>query len=119
MLRCSTSVFGVLRFASRRVDRSRNEELFGLRVRGERMHDAGILPGDIVIVRRLPSVEDGAIVVALVDEEATIKRLLRRAMRRKTHVRSVYFVVAPNRARTGHSPDSGDVDSAPRGIDRR
>jgi hypothetical protein len=68
-----------LRFASRRVDRSRNEELFGLRVRGERMRDAGILPGGIVIVRRLPGVEDGAIVVALVDEEATIKRLRRRA----------------------------------------
>ncbi len=55
-----------------------DDELFGLRVRGESMRDAGILPGDIVIVRRQPNADDGAIVVALVGEEATIKRLRRR-----------------------------------------
>jgi repressor LexA len=48
---------------------------FALRVRGESMKDAGILPGDIVIVRRQPSAEDGEIVVALVEDEATVKRL--------------------------------------------
>jgi repressor LexA len=51
------------------------EDLFALRVRGESMRDAGILPGDIVIVRKQPSAEAGDIVVALVGEEATVKRL--------------------------------------------
>jgi repressor LexA len=50
-------------------------ELFGLTVKGESMTGAGILPGDVVIVRRQPSAEAGEIVVALVGEEATVKRL--------------------------------------------
>lgn len=50
-------------------------ELFALRVRGESMRDAGILGGDVVIVRRQQDAEDGDIVVALVDGEATVKRL--------------------------------------------
>lgn len=53
----------------------KEEELFGLRVRGESMRDAGILPGDLVIVRRQPEAPDGSIVVALNGEEATVKRL--------------------------------------------
>ncbi len=51
------------------------DQLFGLRVRGHSMQDAGILPGDIVIVRQQPSAESGDIVVALVDDEATVKTL--------------------------------------------
>jgi len=50
-------------------------ELFALRVRGESMTGAGILPGDAVIVRRQPSARTGEIVVALVGDEATVKRL--------------------------------------------
>ena len=74
-----------------------NEELFGLRVRGESMRDAGILHGDIVIVWRLPSVEDGAIVVALVGEEATIKRLRRRGERIELHPANPdYAVMTPD-----------------------
>lgn len=74
-----------------------NEELFGLRVRGESMRDAGILPGDIVIVWRLPNVEDGAIVVALVGEEATIKRLRRRGERIELHPANPdYAVMTPD-----------------------
>lgn len=49
------------------------------------MRDAGILPGDIVIVRRQPSADDGAIVVALIGEEATIKRLRRHGGRIGLH----------------------------------
>ena len=52
-----------------------DEELFALRVRGDSMKDAGILHGDVVIVRRQPEAADGDIVVALVEEEATVKRL--------------------------------------------
>ena len=51
------------------------KELFGLRVRGESMIAAGILPGDIVVIRRQPSADSGDIVVALVRDEATVKRL--------------------------------------------
>ena len=50
-------------------------ELFALRVQGESMTGAGILPGDLVIVRRQPSARSGEIVVALVGDEATVKRL--------------------------------------------
>lgn len=49
-------------------------ELFALRVRGESMINAGILDGDIIIVRKTPAAENGDIVVALLGEEATVKR---------------------------------------------
>ncbi|UCB52629.1 MAG: repressor LexA [Candidatus Zixiibacteriota bacterium] len=52
-----------------------SEELFGLRVRGVSMTGAGILPGDIVVVRRQPTADSGDIVVALIEDEATVKRL--------------------------------------------
>ncbi|MFH1807178.1 MAG: transcriptional repressor LexA [Pseudomonadota bacterium] len=51
------------------------EGLFALRVRGESMRDAGILDGDIVVVRQQPTADPGDIVVALVGDEATVKRL--------------------------------------------
>lgn len=53
------------------------EELFALRVRGESMRDAGILEGDLVITRRQESADFGEIVVALVEDEATVKRLVK------------------------------------------
>ena len=52
----------------------RGRELFALRVMGESMINAGILDGDIVIVHKTPSAENGDIVVALVGDEATVKR---------------------------------------------
>jgi repressor LexA len=48
-----------------------------LRVRGESMKDAGILDGDYVIVHRQETADNGEIVVALVGEEATVKRYFR------------------------------------------
>jgi repressor LexA len=50
-----------------------------LKVRGESMKDAGILDGDYVIVHRQETAENGEIVVALVGEEATVKRYFREA----------------------------------------
>lgn len=50
-------------------------ELFALRVQGESMTGAGILPDDITIVRRQSTADSGDIVVALVEDEATVKRL--------------------------------------------
>ncbi len=48
-----------------------------LRVRGDSMVDAGILEGDFVVVRPQDTAQDGEIVVALVGEEATVKRFFR------------------------------------------
>jgi repressor LexA len=50
-----------------------------LRVRGESMKDVGILEGDYVVVRPQDTATDGEIVVALVGEEATVKRFFREA----------------------------------------
>jgi len=50
-------------------------QLFALRVHGESMIGAGILPDDIVIVRSQPTAQSGDIVVALIGDEATVKRL--------------------------------------------
>ena len=47
---------------------------FALRVRGESMLNAGIFPGDYVIVRQQPEANHGEIVVALIGDEATVKR---------------------------------------------
>jgi repressor LexA len=48
-------------------------QLFMLRVRGESMIDAGVLDGDLVVVRQQPSVEQGEMCAALLDGEATVK----------------------------------------------
>ena len=49
-------------------------EVFALRVKGESMRDVGIFDGDIVFARQQPSAERGDIVVAIIGEEATVKR---------------------------------------------
>ena len=54
-----------------------------LRVRGESMKNVGIIEGDLVVVRPQDSADDGDIVVALVGEEATVKRYFRE----RDHVR--------------------------------
>ena len=54
------------------VDRS-SDEHFALRVRGESMLNAGILPGDLVVVRSQIEARNGEIVVALFEDEATVK----------------------------------------------
>lgn len=51
-----------------------NAEVFMLKVRGESMINAGIFDGDQVIVQRQSSAENGDIVVALLDDSATVKR---------------------------------------------
>jgi len=61
------------------------DELFGLRVRGDSMRDAGILEGDLVIVRKQPTARSGEIVVALVGDEATVKRLEKKGRRVELH----------------------------------
>ena len=49
------------------------DELFALKVKGESMIEAGIFDGDIVIVRKSAYADNGQIVVALIEDEATVK----------------------------------------------
>ena len=50
-----------------------NSQSFMLKVRGESMIEAGILDGDLILVRRQNVAENGQIVVALIGDEATVK----------------------------------------------
>lgn len=72
-------------------------EHFALRIRGESMLEAGILPGDLVVVHRQQTARSGEIVIALLGDEATCKRL----DRRNGHV----WLLPENRA---YSPINGD-----------
>ena len=56
----------------------RGEDLFMLRVEGTSMIDAGIMNSDKIVVRRQQTAENGEIVVALVEDSATVKRFFRR-----------------------------------------
>jgi len=51
----------------------RGGETFALRVKGDSMKDDGILPGDLVVVRKQETARNGQTVVALVNHEATVK----------------------------------------------
>lgn len=73
-------------------------ELFALRVHGDSMTGAGILSGDIVVVRRQPTAHSGDIVVARIDDEATVKRLRLRGRRIELHpANPAYPVLKPSR----------------------
>lgn len=54
-----------------------NAELFMLRVKGESMIDVGIFDGDLVIVAQTPVAHNGEIVVAMVEDSATVKRFFK------------------------------------------
>lgn len=54
-----------------------NKQLFALRVNGESMKNAAILDSDIVVCEKTSTAEEGQIVVALIEDEATVKRFYR------------------------------------------
>ena len=56
---------------------SSNKELFMLKVQGESMVNAGILDGDYVVVEKQPTAENGDMVVALIEDGATVKTFYR------------------------------------------
>ena len=71
---------GVPRLAEQDVEEwvtSPFEGDFMLRVSGDSMINAGILDGDLVVVSQRPTADDGEIVVAQIEDEATVKRLRR------------------------------------------
>ena len=61
------------------VDRLPNQQTFLLHVKGESMINAGILDGDYVLVKQQETAENGAMVVALIDDSATVKTFYREA----------------------------------------
>ena len=63
------------------ASRAEDTPHFALKVHGDSMINAGILDGDFVIVRQQSTAEDGEIVVALLGDEATVKRLYKDADR--------------------------------------
>lgn len=58
---------------------AKNDDVFALRVEGDSMIDAGILDGDYVLVRPQDTARNGDIVVALIEDEVTIKRFYKEA----------------------------------------
>src|SRR5712691_5041066 len=59
-------------------DLARGKETFALKVKGDSMIEDGILDGDLVIIRRQDTAENGDIVCALIGNEATLKRFYRK-----------------------------------------
>ncbi|RPI16517.1 MAG: transcriptional repressor LexA [Ignavibacteriae bacterium] len=55
--------------------RKSSSQLFALKVKGDSMKDAGFLEGDTVIVKKQSAADNGDIVIALLDDEATVKTL--------------------------------------------
>jgi repressor LexA len=76
----------------------RRGETFALRVKGESMIEDGILPGDLVVVRKQATAHNGQTVVALVNREATIKTYFKHARHIELHPANAAmkpFVVTP------------------------
>jgi repressor LexA len=86
------------------------EGWFALRVKGDSMVNAGILDGDLVIVKPQEDAPDGTIVVALVEDEATVKRLDRSRGRIR--------LIAENPAYQPIEPDEASMVGAVRGLIR-
>ena len=57
------------------------DQRFALRIKGDSMRDAGILEGDLVVVRKVDHADHGDIIVALLGDSATVKRLEKRGDR--------------------------------------
>lgn len=63
----------------------RGGDTFALKVKGESMKDEGILPGDLVVVRKQETAKNGQTVVALVNREATIKTYFKKTTHIELH----------------------------------
>ena len=67
----------------------RGGNTFALRVKGESMKDDGILPGDLVVVRKQETAQNGQTVVALVNHDATIKTYVKKGTNIELHPANV------------------------------
>jgi repressor LexA len=80
---------------------TQGRDVFALRVKGDSMVQAHILDGDLVLVRRQDSANQGDVVAALIDDEATVKRFARdgqSVVLRAEHPTMPPIVVPPGRA---------------------
>jgi len=59
------------------AEMAHGEHLFALKVRGDSMKDVGIMDGDTIIAKQQETAENGDIVVAMIEDEATVKRFFR------------------------------------------
>jgi len=89
---------------------------FALKVVGDSMVDAGILDGDYVIIRKQETAEDGEIVVALIKDEATLKRFYREGD--GVRLEPANSTMQPIRVRTGEFRIQGKLVGVQRNIDR-
>lgn len=98
-----------------RTDLLQGRPGYALQVAGDSMIDDGILDGDFVVVRRQETAEDGDIVVALIEDEATLKRFYRECgcVRLEPANQSMH----PIRVRTGEFRIQGKVVSVQRSLD--
>ena len=84
-----------------------NDECFVLQVKGASMEEDGILDRDFVVVRKQPTAENGEIVVALINNEATVKRYYRR--RNHIELRPAHAGMEPIRVKKGDLRIEGKV----------
>ena len=89
---------------------------FALQVVGDSMVEAGILDGDYVIIRRQETAEDGDIVVALIDDESTLKRFYRDGD--GVRLEPANIAMQPIHVRTGEFRIQGKLVGVQRNIDR-
>ncbi|MFH1655506.1 MAG: transcriptional repressor LexA [Candidatus Omnitrophota bacterium] len=64
----------------------REKDIFALRIKGDSLIDAGIFEGDVAIVRKQPAAQDGDFIVALIEDEATVKRFRHKTQRREHRI---------------------------------
>ena len=72
---------------------------YALRVRGDSMRDAGILEGDYVVVHPAEDADNGQIVVAMIEDEATVKRFFREGKQVRLQPETRFFPIIPRTQR--------------------
>ena len=80
------------------ADMAQGDGLFALKVRGDSMVNAGIFDGDVIVARQQSAADNGDIVVALVDEEATVKRFFRESGQVRLQAENSAYppIISPN-----------------------
>jgi len=80
------------------ADMAQGDGLFALKVRGDSMVNAGIFDGDVIVARQQNAADNGDIVVALVEEEATVKRFFKESGQVRLQAENPSYppIVTPN-----------------------
>ena len=94
------------------------QKMFALRVQGESMKDKGIMDGDYVICRQQDTAENGEIIVALLEDSATVKTFRKRGKQYELEPANVKFKPIPITEESGFKV-LGKVTSVFRALDER